>query len=55
MHSIEYVLRAFEDLADQDRDRIEQDERGLVDYRSQADRPFEHEAKLKELVGREAS
>jgi len=53
MQSIEHTLRAFEDFADQDRTRIERDEKALSDYRAQSDKPFEHELKLKELVARQ--
>jgi len=54
MQSIEHVLRKFEDFRDQDMNQIERDEKALADYRVQADKPFEHEAKLKELVARQA-
>jgi len=54
MQSIEHTLRKFEDFADQDRNQIERDEKALADYRAQADRPFEYEAKLRELAARQA-
>src|SRR5437868_1828349 len=38
---------------DQDRNQIERDEKALADYRAQADKPFEHDAKLKELIARQ--
>jgi hypothetical protein len=51
---MERVLIKFADFADQDRNQIERDEKALADYRAQADRRFEHEAKLRELIARQA-
>jgi N12 class adenine-specific DNA methylase len=54
MQSIEHTLRALDRLAQEEQAQIERQEKALADYRQQLDRPFEHEAKLKELLARQA-
>ena len=54
IQSIEHTLRAFDKIAEDERHRIERLEKTLNDYQAQANRPFEHDAKLKELLARQA-
>jgi hypothetical protein len=54
MQSIEHTLRALDRLSQEEQAQIERQEKALADYRQQLDRPFEHEAKLKELITRQA-
>jgi hypothetical protein len=54
MQSIEHTLRAFDKAAEDEQHRIEGLEKKLADYQAQANRPFEHDARLKELLARQA-
>jgi hypothetical protein len=54
IQSIEHTLRAFDKIAGDERQRIEQLEKTLSDYQVQANRPFEHDVRFKELLGRQA-
>ena len=52
--SIEQVLRNLERHAEGQEREISRQEKALADYRGQLDRPFEHEARLRELLLRQA-
>jgi hypothetical protein len=54
MQSIEHTLRALDKAAEDERHQAERLEKTLTDYQAQANRPFEHEARLKELLVRQA-
>ncbi len=54
VQSIEHTLRNLDKLAADHRSRVARIEKELADYQSQADRPFEHEERLKQLLGRQA-
>ena len=54
IQSIEHTLRALDKAAEDERRQIERLEKTLTDYQAQANRPFEHEARLKELLARQA-
>ena len=54
IQSIEHTLRAFDKAAEDERHRIERLEKTLNDYQAQANRAFEHDARLKELLARQA-
>ena len=54
MRSIEHALRAFDRLADQEQERGLRLEKTLADYQAQADKPFDHEARMKDLLLRQA-
>jgi hypothetical protein len=54
MQSIEYALRALDKAAEDERDRAARAEKMLGDFTEQAGRPYEHEAKLKDLLIRQA-
>ena len=54
MQSIEHTLRAFDKAAEDEQRQAERLEKTLTDYQAQANRPFEHEARLKELLARQA-
>jgi len=54
VQSIEHALRSLEKAAEQEQDRAARAEKMLADYREQMGKPFEHEARLKELLGRQA-
>ncbi len=54
MQSIEHTLRTLDKLADQEQERSGRLEKTLADYQAQANKPFEHEARLKELLIRQA-
>jgi hypothetical protein len=54
VQSIEHTLRNLDKLALDQRNRCARIEKDVADYREQADRPFEHEERLKELLGRQA-
>src|SRR5271156_3241580 len=53
MQSIERTLRAFDKAADDEQHQIERLEKTLTDYQAQANRPFEQETRLKELLVRQ--
>lgn len=48
-----HALRALDRLATEEHREIEQLQKKLTDYQTQADRAFEHETRLKELLGRQ--
>ena len=54
MHSIEHTLRALDRAASDEQQQLQRLEKTLTDYQAQAQRPFEHEARLKELLARQA-
>ena len=54
MQSIEHTLRALDKAAEDERRAAERLEKMLADFQAQAGRPFEHEARLKELLARQA-
>ena len=54
MQSIEHTLRALDKLADQEQERSARLEKALADYQAQANKPFDHEARMKELLARQA-
>jgi hypothetical protein len=53
IQSIEHTLRNLDRLAAEQQTRVARIEKELADYRSQADRPFEHEERLKQLLARQ--
>ncbi|MGH9773085.1 MAG: hypothetical protein ACRD4Q_15530, partial [Candidatus Acidiferrales bacterium] len=54
VQSIEHTLRNLDKLAAEQQNRVARIEKQLADYRTQADRPFEHEEKLKHLLTRQS-
>jgi hypothetical protein len=54
VQSIEYTLRSLDRLAAEQQQRLTRVEKELADYQSQADRPFEHDERLKQLLVRQA-
>ena len=54
VQSIEHTLRSLDKLAAEQQDRVARAEKELVDYQAQADRPFEHEDRLKQLLARQS-
>jgi N12 class adenine-specific DNA methylase len=54
MQSIEYALRGLDKAASDEQERTAGAEKMLGDFQEQAGRPFEHEAKLRELLVRQA-
>jgi hypothetical protein len=54
VQSIEYTLRNLDKLAIEQQNRVSRLEKELADYRVQADRLFEHEERLKQLLARQA-
>jgi dsDNA-specific endonuclease/ATPase MutS2 len=52
--SIEHTLRSLEKLAAEQQNRVARIEKQLAGYQSQANRPFEHEERLKQLLARQA-
>jgi N12 class adenine-specific DNA methylase len=55
MQSIEYALRNLDKVVADERERAARAEKMLADFEEQAGRPFEHEARLKELLARQAA
>jgi N12 class adenine-specific DNA methylase len=53
VQSIEHTLRSMDKLAAEQHSRVARAEKELVDYQAQADRPFEHEERLKQLLTRQ--
>jgi hypothetical protein len=53
VQSIEHALRSLEKTAEQEQERSVRAEKMLADYREQMGKPFEHEARLKELLTRQ--
>ena len=54
MQSIEHTLRSLDRLAEEERERSLRMEKALADYQAQADKPFDHQARMKELLARQA-
>jgi hypothetical protein len=54
IQSVEHTLRNLDKLAAEQQSRVARIEKQLADYQSQADRPFEHEERLKQLLARQA-
>jgi hypothetical protein len=54
VQSIEYTLRNLDRVAEEQHVRVARAEKELVDYKAQADRPFEHEDRLKLLLARQS-
>jgi hypothetical protein len=54
VQSIEHTLRNLDKLAVDQQNRVARVEKELADYRMQADRRFEHEERLKQLLARQA-
>jgi hypothetical protein len=54
VQSIEHTLRNLDKLAGEQEDRVARIEKELADYQSHADRPFEYEERLKQLLARQA-
>jgi hypothetical protein len=54
MQSIEHTLRALDRMAEKEQERAGHLQKTLADFQGQAGRPFEHEARLRELVARQA-
>jgi hypothetical protein len=54
IQSIEHTLRALDKTGEDERHRIERLGKTLSDYQAQANRPFKHDARLKELLARQA-
>jgi hypothetical protein len=52
--SIEHVLRGLEHRAEDEHRDIERQDKALADYKLQLGRPFEHEARLKDLLAKQA-
>jgi len=51
--SIEHTLRGLDRLAADEQHDMERQEKALADYRAQLGRPFEHEARLKDLLAKQ--
>ncbi len=54
IQSIEHTLRNLDKLKDDQKSRVARIEKELADYQAQAERPFEHEERLKHLLARQA-
>jgi N12 class adenine-specific DNA methylase len=54
MQSIEHTLRALDRRAEEEHEESQRQEKALVEYKAQLDRPFEHEQRLKELLCKQA-
>jgi len=54
VQSIEHTLRSMDRLMAEQQSRVARAEKELVDYQAQADRPFEHEERLKQLLARQS-
>jgi hypothetical protein len=54
MQSIEHTLRALDRAAAEEQQQLQRLDKTLTDYQAQAQRPFDHEARLKELLARQA-
>jgi N12 class adenine-specific DNA methylase len=53
MQSIEHALRSLDKLADHEQERGARLGKTLADYQAQADKPFDHEARMKDLLVRQ--
>jgi N12 class adenine-specific DNA methylase len=54
MQSIEHALRSLDRAAAKEREEVERQEKALGEYKSQLNRPFEHEQRLKDLLTKQA-
>ena len=54
IQSIEHTLRNLDRLAVEQQTRVARIEKELADYHLQADRPFDHEERLKQLLARQS-
>jgi hypothetical protein len=54
VQSIEHTLRSLDKLELEQQGRVARAEKELVDYQAQADRPFEHEDRVKQLLARQS-
>lgn len=54
IQSIDAVLRGLDRKAEEERRAVERDEQALADYKAQLGRPFEHEARLHDLLLQQA-
>jgi hypothetical protein len=54
MQSIEHALRSLDKLAEHEQERGARLGKTLADYQAQADKPFDHEARMKDLLVRQA-
>ncbi len=54
MQSIEYALRSLDRAVEDERERTGRADKMLADFQEQAGRPYEHEARLKELLVRQS-
>ncbi len=54
IQSVEHVVRSLDRIAEKEREHLARLEKSLADFQAEAGRPFEHEAKLKELLARQA-
>jgi N12 class adenine-specific DNA methylase len=54
MQSIEHALRALDKLAEQEQEHGTRLGKTLADYQAQANKPFDHEARMKDLLARQA-
>jgi N12 class adenine-specific DNA methylase len=54
MASIDHVLRSLDKRVEDEQRELERQQKALADYRTQLGRPFEHEARLKELLAKQA-
>ncbi len=52
--SIDHVLRVLDRKAEQEQQDIERQEKALADFKAQLNKPFEHEARLRELLMKQA-
>ena len=52
--SIEHTLRSLDRRTEEEQREIERQEKALADYRAQLGRPFEHEARLRSLLAKQA-
>ena len=53
IQSIEHTLRALDRLAEQERAETERQEKALAEYTAQMGKPFEHEQRLRDLLGKQ--
>jgi cell shape-determining protein MreC len=54
IQSIEYALRSFERMAEREREKLDRLESDLATYQREVEKPFEHEARLRELELKQA-
>jgi len=54
IQSIEHTMRALDRLGEEEKARIEHEEKALADYQAQCGKPFEQEQHLKDLLAKQA-